>query len=197
MRVRQIATHHPPSRFRRAVLHDRVAFESEELIEEHPLRVERLHDVGSCMEFDRTRPYGPDNRGNWFESRNAGSKPPPSSSSHSRNSCVSRFPCFYPPLRTHSCVKSKSFASRSYRKCLHSAWKSNQKNSNGRFVWLCVILNKQKGLGGAGALVLQSEHELVAFLVKEIDDDDGAVAIEEIIEVEIEEGSILHATRSG
>lgn len=54
VRVRQIATHHPPSRFRRAVLHDRVAFESEELIEEHPLRVERLHDVGSCMEFDRT-----------------------------------------------------------------------------------------------------------------------------------------------
>lgn len=48
-----------------------------------------------------------------------------------------------------------------------------------------------KGLGGAGALVLQSEHELVAFLVEEIDDDDGAVAIEEIVEVEIEEGSIL------
>lgn len=56
-------------------------------------------------------------------------------------------------------------------------------------------MNKQKGLGGAGALVLQSEHELVAFLVEEIDDDDGAVAIEEIIEVEIEEGSILHAMR--
>lgn len=52
-------------------------------------------------------------------------------------------------------------------------------------------MNKQKGLGGAGALVLQSEHELVAFLVEEIDDDDGAVAIEEIVEVEIEEGSIL------
>ena len=98
VRVRQIATHHPPSRFRRAVLHDRVAFESEELIEEHPLRVERLHDVGSCMEFDRTRPYGPDNRGNWFESRNAGSKPPPSSSSHSRNSCVSRGSTFLPSI---------------------------------------------------------------------------------------------------
>ena len=80
---------------------------------------------------------------------------------------------------------------------LHSAWKSNQKNSSGRFVWLGVIFKETKGLGGAGALVLQSEHELVAFLVEEIDDDDGAVAIEKVVEVEIEEGPILQAMRWG
>lgn len=154
VRVRQIATHHPPSRFRRAVLHDRVAFESEELIEEHPLRVERLHDVGSCMEFDRTAltvqtikaissNHGMLDRNHLLRPRVI-----------AEIAAFHAVPRFYPPLRTHSCVKSKSFASRSYRKCLHSAWKSNQKNSNGRFVWLCVIWNKQKGLGGAGALVL-------------------------------------------